>query len=540
MARAIQRHHAAVNRIAINEPVWHSAPARIALVVVSLWLGVFLVAPVLTMVGGFVQPSDVSRVLARASTWRLVWFSLWQSALSVAVTLVVAAPVTWLIGLHHFRGRRLLRAATTVGFLLPSVVVATAFLAVLPRSLHYTMFAVVIAHVYFNIAVVVRVVGARLELLDAQLVNAARTLGASPITVWRTIVWPLVRGATAAAAAVIFLYCFTSFAVIRVLGGPRRSTMESDIALRAFGIGDITAATVLAVVQLIIVVGVIGMVRRLSGHEHQLSRLNTLPPTAVAHRQRLFAFSVATATTMFVLLPIAALLWRSVQVGDTLSLAAWRTIFDTSLAASIRASVRTALLAGVLGVTLALLTTLAVVRLGAIGRLIDMFSIVALAVSPVTLGLGLVLTFDIGWFDWRAKWWFVAIAHTLVAFPLAVRVLVPAWRTIPIGLHQAAAVLGAGELRRLVDIDLRRMRPAIVASLGLVIAVSLGEFGAASLMSRSGGETMPVVIARLLSRTGDLVRAQAFVLASLLVVVCLAALMLVESALGRSDHVARH
>lgn len=540
MARAIQRHHAAVNRIAINEPVWHSAPARIALVVVSLWLGVFLVAPVLTMVGGFVQPSDVSRVLARASTWRLVWFSLWQSALSVAVTLVVAAPVTWLIGLHHFRGRRLLRAATTVGFLLPSVVVATAFLAVLPRSLHYTMFAVVIAHVYFNIAVVVRVVGARLELLDAQLVNAARTLGASPITVWRTIVWPLVRGATAAAAAVIFLYCFTSFAVIRVLGGPRRSTMESDIALRAFGIGDITAATVLAVVQLIIVVGVIGMVRRLSGHEHQLSRLNTLPPTAVAHRQRLFAFSVATATTMFVLLPIAALLWRSVQVGDTLSLAAWRTIFDTSLAASIRASVRTALLAGVLGVTLALLTTLAVVRLGAIGRLIDMFSIVALAVSPVTLGLGLVLTFDIGWFDWRAKWWFVAIAHTLVAFPLAVRVLVPAWRTIPIGLHQAAAVLGAGELRRLVDIDLRRMRPAIVASLGLVIAVSLGEFGAASLMSRSGGETMPVVIARLLSRTGDLVRAQAFVLASLLVVVCLAALMLVESALGGSDHVARH
>ena len=528
-----------MSRIAINEPVWHPAPARIALVVVSLWLGVFLVAPVLTMVGGFVQPADVSRVLARASTWRLVWFSLWQSALSVAVTLVVAAPVTWLIGLHRFRGRRLLRAATTVGFLLPSVVVATAFLAVLPRSLHYTMFAVVIAHVYFNIAVVVRVVGARLELLDAQLVNAARTLGASPITVWRTIVWPLIRGATAAAAAVIFLYCFTSFAVIRVLGGPRRSTMESDIALRAFGIGDISAATVLAVVQLIIVVGVIGLVRRLSGQEHQLYRLNTLPPTAVAHRQRLFAIGVATASTLFVLLPIAALLWRSVQVGDTLSLAAWRTIFDTSLAASIRASVRTALLAGVLGVTLAVLTTLAVVRLGAIGRLIDMFSIVALAVSPVTLGLGLVLTFDVGWFDWRAKWWFVAIAHTLVAFPLAVRVLVPAWRTIPIGLHQAAAVLGAGELRRLVDIDLRRMRPAIVASLGLVIAVSLGEFGAASLMSRSGGETMPVVIARLLSRTGDLVRAQAFVLASLLVVVCLAALMLVESALGRSDHVAR-
>ena len=525
--------------VSISEPVWHPAPARVALVVVSLWLGVFLVAPVLTMVGGFVAPSDISRVLALPSTWRLVWFSLWQSAISVAVTLLVAAPVTWLIGLHRFRGRRILRATTTVGFLLPSVVVATAFLAVLPRSLHYTMFAVVIAHAYFNIAVVVRVVGARLELLDIQLINAARTLGAPPITVWRTIVWPLIRGAVAAAAAVIFLYCFTSFAVVRVLGGPRRSTLESDIALRAFGIGDIPAATVLALVQLVIVVSVIGVVRQFSGREQGLSRLAALPPTAVAHRQRVFACCVAIATATFVLLPIAALLWRSVQVGDTLSLAAWRTMYDSSLAASIWASARTALLAGVLGVALAVLTTLAVVRLGAIGRLIDMFSIVALAVSPVTLGLGLMLTFDIGWFDWRAKWWFVALAHTLVAFPLAVRVLVPAWRTTPIGLHQAAAVLGAGELRRLVDIDLRRMRPAIVASLGLIIAVSLGEFGAASLMSRAGGETMPVVIARLLSRTGDLVRAQAFVLASLLVVVCIAALVLVESALGRSDRVAR-
>ena len=287
--------------VSISEPVWHPAPERVALVVVSLWLGVFLVAPVLTMVGGFVAPSDISRVLALPSTWRLVWFSLWQSAISVAVTLLVAAPVTWLIGLHRFRGRRILRATTTVGFLLPSVVVATAFLAILPRSLHYTMFAVVIAHAYFNIAVVVRVVGARLELLDIQLINAARTLGASPITVWRTIVWPLIRGAVAAAAAVIFLYCFTSFAVVRVLGGPRRSTLESDIALRAFGIGDIPAATVLALVQLVIVVSVIGVIRQLSGREQGLSRLAALPPTAVAHRQRLFACCVAIATATFVL-----------------------------------------------------------------------------------------------------------------------------------------------------------------------------------------------------------------------------------------------
>jgi thiamine transport system permease protein len=103
-------------------------------------------------------------------------------------------------------------------------------------------------------------------------------------------------------------------------------------------------------------------------------------------------------------------------------------------------------------------------------------------------------------------------------------------------MHHAAAVLGANSWRRLIDVDLRRLRPALVAALGLIVAVSLGEFGAASMLSRDGAETMPVAIARLLSRTGDEVRTQAFAMASLLVVVCVIALITVEASLKRGEH----
>jgi len=193
----------------MTDPVRRSALGRWAAFVVVMWLAAFLVFPVVNIVTGQLVLSDASRVLTQQSTWHIVWFSAWQSALSVVTTFVVSAPVTWLIGRYRFRGRRWLRAVATVGFLLPSVVVATAFLAVLPRSLHYSVTAVVVAHAYFNVAVVVRVVGARAELLDAQLSSAARTLGASPFMVVRTVTWPLIRGAIASAGAVIFLYCFT-------------------------------------------------------------------------------------------------------------------------------------------------------------------------------------------------------------------------------------------------------------------------------------------------------------------------------------------
>ncbi|MFM7964226.1 MAG: ABC transporter permease, partial [Actinomycetota bacterium] len=230
---------------------------RVAASAATLWLAVFVVVPVVVLLAGSLKANDFSRVLTNDVTWKVVWFSTWQSILSTGATFVLAMPITWLIGRYHFVGRSTLRAVATIGFLLPSVVVAAAFLAVLPSSLHYSVFAVVLAHAYFNLAVIVRVVGARLESLDSRLDEAAWSLGASPARTAATITWPLIRGAAASAAAVTFLFCFTSYAVVRVLGGPGRNTIESDIALRAIGIGDVSAASVLALVQAAVIVGVV-------------------------------------------------------------------------------------------------------------------------------------------------------------------------------------------------------------------------------------------------------------------------------------------
>lgn len=517
-----------------------------------IWLAIFLLVPVAVLVAGHVDAGDVSRVLTRESTWRIAWFSLWQAVVSVIATFALALPLTWFVGRHDFRGRRAVRAVASVGFLLPSVVVAAGFIALLPNRLHVSLATMIAAHAYFNIAVVLRVVAPRLESFDTRLVAAARTLGAGPLRTFATVSWPAMRSAVVSAAAVVFIYCFTSYAVVRTLGGVTRNTLESDIAVRAYAIGDIGGAVVLSLVQVVVIAIVVLLGRALARDAASTTRRTTLTLSSVAGMRANMGVVIVVVTLTLVTAPLVALARSSLRVGDAWSLAGWRSLVDnnaelatpesapptatsaSALIDSLVASGRTAVLAAIVALVLAAGLSRTVVRLGSRGRWLDAVSMVPLVVSPVTLGLGLVVTFDSGWYDWRGAWWFVAVVHTVIGLPLAVRVLVPAWRNIAPGLHDAAAVLGAAPRRRFIDVDLRLLRPALIAAAGLVAAVSLGEFGAASMLSRSGAETMPVTIARLLGRTGDLVRTQAFVLATVLVAACITALLLVES--GARNH----
>jgi thiamine transport system permease protein len=141
----------------------------------------------------------------------VAWFTLWQAVVSTALTLLVAARRLRPVALE-FRGRRALQAAVTVPFVLPTVVVGSAFLALLgPRSpvnaalvavlgdaaptldLRRTVTAILLAHVFFNYAVVVRTVGGLWAMLDPRLEDAARVLGASRWRAFREVSLPLLR-----------------------------------------------------------------------------------------------------------------------------------------------------------------------------------------------------------------------------------------------------------------------------------------------------------------------------------------------------------
>ncbi len=185
------------------------------------------------------------------------WFTLWQAALSTVLTVLVAMPGAYLFARYRFRGRRVLWALTIVPFVLPTVVVGAAFLALLgPRSpfglrLEHTIWAILLAHVFYNYAVVLRIVGGFWAQLDPRLETAARMLGASPWAAFRHVTLPLLRPAIASAASIVFLFTFTSFGVVLLVGGPQFATLEVEIYRQTAQLLDLRAAATLALVQLV-------------------------------------------------------------------------------------------------------------------------------------------------------------------------------------------------------------------------------------------------------------------------------------------------
>lgn len=466
--------------------------------------------------GGLSVPFDV---WLSAETLRILWFTTWQAAVSTGLTLAAGLPLAWAVGRFAFPGRSLVRALVLVPFVLPTVVVATAFLALLPGVVEQGLLAILAAHVFFNVAIVTLVVGSAWEGLGRGPWEAAAALGAGPWRRLREVTLPLLAPALSAAAALTFLFCFTSFGVVLILGGPRRSTLETEIYLQAARAFDLRTAAALSLLQLAMVALALLTVSRLErrgGGRATPARGEVRVP---AGRERAAVVSVLVVSGVALALPLFVLASRSLDTGTT----AWRRLFAETPALlvtpwhAVANSVLFAAVAAGLSVVVGGLAAavLARVRPGALDALV----LLPLGASAVMLGFGFLIAFDEPPLDFRSTWWLVPVAQALVAAPFVVRIVAPALRSIDPRLREAAAVLGASPGRAWREVDLPLTARAVGVAAGFAFAIALGEFGATVFVARADWPTLPVAIFRFLGRPGAENQSVAAALA-----VCLAAL----------------
>lgn len=496
-------------------------------------LGVFFALPVAGMVGrgfwpdGVFDPGAVVEVLTRPRVHRVLWFTVWTASVATAAALLLGLPAAYALHRLALPLRGLVRGLLLVPFVLPTVVVGVAFRQLLGEGgplaglgLDGTPAAIVLGLVFFNVAVVVRTVGAAWESLDPRPGEAAAALGASPAQVFRTVTLPALRPALAGAASVVFLFCATGFGVVLTLGGTRYSSVETEIYLLTTNLLDLPAAAALSLLQLVVVVGLLlvaARTRRVHASGAVVRRSAGRAARPVRPRWRDAPQVLLTVLLLAALAaPIGALVVGSLRVDGAWSLAYYRALGSPSqdgllavpVATAMLNSLRTAVDATWMALLLGGLVALTVTRRsrGRVERRVrstlDGLFMLPLGVSAVTVGFGLLITLDSGVLDLRDSPLLVPIAQALVALPLVVRTLVPVLAGIDDRQRQAAASLGAGPLRAVLTVDLPVVWRPLLAAAGFAFAVSLGEFGATAFLARDDAPTMPVAIFRLIGHPG--------------------------------------
>ncbi|TNC29775.1 ABC transporter permease [Amycolatopsis alkalitolerans] len=506
------------------------------------FLVVFFAWPVLAILRrGFVG-GGVLTVLGQGETWRLAWFTVAQAGGSTIVAVVAGMPLAFVLARLRLPGAGLLRILVLVPFVLPTIVVGLAFRALWPDG---GVASIVFANAFFNVAVVARTVAGLWSHLDSRAEDAARALGASRWRAFRSVTLPALLPAITSAAAVVFLFCATSFGVVLVLGGARFRTLETEIYLRTEYLLDLTGAAALSLVQIAAVLAVLLIGAAARRRRETALKLRARKETARRPvRGEWWVVVAAAAVVGLLLTPIVALLVRSVSTEDGWSLAGYAALAGTGNDGTLQISgwgaavnsLITATDATVLALAIGVSAAVLVVTLRrAPGRAshglaesLDAALMLPLGVSAVTVGFGYLVTLDALPGDLRTSPLLVPLAQALVIIPLIVRMVLPVLRSIDDRLRQAAATMGAGPLRVWREIDVPLATRSVIAAAGFGYVVALGEFGATSFLARPQTPTLPVAIASLIARPGQLNNQMAYAASALLMLVTAATVVVID------------
>jgi thiamine transport system permease protein len=518
---------------------------------------------------GFAAP--FIEALSSESVREILWFTIWQAALSTLLTLVIGLPGAYLLARYEFRGKSLLQALSGVPFVMPSLVVAAAFYALLgprgwvnlaamrifglnaaPIHLTNTIYAILLAHIFYNTTIVLRMVGDFWSHIDPRLNQAARTLGANRLESFRKITLPLIGPAITAAALLVFIFNFTSFGVILILGGPRFATLEVEIYFQTISLFNLPLAAALSLIQLGCTLAMTIIYTRLSTRLTRPLKLHSRRFTQkrlTTWKSRLFAGVIIIILLTLLVAPLFALLTRSfvrlepergqriiespgltLDFYRELSINRRSSLFYVPPMTAIGISLGYAFITVILALAIGMPAAWALARHSdrSINKFLDPVLMLPLGTSAVTLGLGFIIALNRPPLDLRASPILVPIAHTLVAFPFVVRSLTPSLRSIQPRLRHAAAMLGASPIYVFRMVDLPLVGRALLVAATFAFTISLGEFGATALISRPEYPTIPLMIYRFISQPGAINYGQALALSTILMVVTAGGLIAIE------------
>jgi len=220
-----------------------------------------------------------------------------------------------------------------------------------------------------------------------------------------------------------------------------------------------------------------------------------MPTSAGRYLLRVVALGYLAAV---LLVPVGAVVWRA--LGDGVA-PVWQAVTTPDALHAFWLSLLIAGIAVPLNTLFGVACAVVLVRHRFPGkRLLDAFIDLPFAISPVVIGLALVLVYgQAGWLGgWLAERGVqvifslpgMVLATVFVSLPYVARAVAPVLREVGTEQEEAAWTLGASSLRSFLQVTLPQVRWGVAYGVVLTTARALGEFGAVTIVSgRLAGQT---------------------------------------------------
>ena len=445
-------------------------------------------------------------LLPTPADWAAVRFTVWQAVLSAVLSCVLAVPVARALARRRFAGRGLLISLMGAPFLLPVIVAVLGLLAVFGRAgivnaglglfglgpvSIYGLHGVVLAHVFLNLPLAVRIILLGWQAIPAERFRLAASLGLTPGAMFRHLEVPMLRAVLPGAALVILVLCLTSFAVALTLGGgPGATTVELAIYQALRFDFDPARAAALAVLQfaLCATAAAVGWAfARPAGFGAGMDR--PVPLAAPGGWRRWGDGLAIVLAAGFLMVPLGAVALRGAPGLAALPDGIWL--------ATAR-SVAVALASTLLTVVAALVLAQAVAARGRGAALWEAAAMLPLAASGLVLGTGLFLIVR-RWIAPEALALPVTVlVNATLALPFVYRLLLPEARALEADFGRLAASLGLAGRTRLRVVTLPRLSRPLGFGAGVAAALSMGDLGVITLFAGQSGVTLPLLVQRLI------------------------------------------
>lgn len=465
--------------------------------------------------------------LSRIATHRiasLLWFTIWQAALSSALCVLFGIPGAYVLYHRRFRGQKIIRSLITVPFMLPTIVVAIGFTAfkdlpVISSLLfgHSQVPVIICANVFMNYSLVVRIVGGIWTTLDSGIEDAAALDGAGRFRTLISVTLPQLAHSVASAGALIFLYCAANFGIVLVLGSATTRTVETEIYVATTQYLDLPKAAGLVLIQTVLTIVAFLIAQRLSKGPVGFFTSISLEPQPRIDRRDAPAMVI---TTIFIggliLIPLCAVFVKSFIVGSTFGLSNFanlrshgaRDVLSISVGQAALNTVRNAIITTILSMGIGVVASYLLSRESSkaksriFQRTMDILLQMPVGVSSVVLGFGYLISFNSGFFPLRSSWLITPLAQSLLCIPLIIRMVYPAISSIGSELRESAQTESASPSQIWWLIEVPIIRSTLLIATGYAAIIAIGEFGAANFLAYGDQGTLPTILYQLISRPG--------------------------------------